>query len=441
MSTNFMRKLIALGPAWVIHEQSKPDGPLQKYDNNRDYLAVANPENYVKLWAPWNSIFPNANGLDANGDVVPGLGPGEGVNTSGRAVLDRLDYEIASVRADNRWVILTSYQFPWWSNGTGGINSDTIDDWNFQPWDRAGMTLWRAFQASGFSAKPDNWSIKPTAFKLPTDGFGVDSAFGRWMKFLYKRYNPAGPSAPTISVRGTMVQPSILALEFVNEPNLQLWPQCTPPANPDVSKDATWQYTSDNIGCQVAQMWQTAMTIGTGYGNTISVYGPGTADTVLSNSTRLTTKYDDFTEKVLSTLVNANHRGGFFNTWTQHNYQDGLAPLGGGATRAGNTQSRLQNRWTGYSENGIASVFLTEGSVVKDAHHSITETQRQQLIAAAYASVLNDEILKGRGIGMFPQYLYYTTTSPADFDSGLVNTDAGHTKRPAFDTFKGFRTI
>lgn len=238
MSAARLRKLIVLGAAWVIHgddAQFAPAGRQQKYETNRAFILGTNADRYVRLWAPWNQIFPNAAGIDGSGTLIPGLGPGEGVNASGLAPLQRLDEEIAWACRDGVNVILTPYQFPWWSNGTAGINANTEQDYRHQPYDRTSQIAWtNDILNAGFpsSLRPGVvW--KPLQFKLPTGGFGVDSQWGRWINWLYQRYSPTNPGRPRINVGGTWTYATLHGLEVSNEPNGQLWPQRTAPAVTD----------------------------------------------------------------------------------------------------------------------------------------------------------------------------------------------------------------
>lgn len=267
---------------------------------------------------------------------------------------------------------------------------------------------------------------------MATDGWGVQSAWGSWINWLYWRYSPANPGRPHVDVGGQMVYATIHGLEISNEPNGQLWPQRTAPADTNPDHAAAWDLTTDNACCATGQMMQSAIAIGAAHANSVKIYGPGTADTVLSTSSRLTTKFDEFTDQTLNVLASLNSLGNFFSVWTQHNYRDLEQPLTN--TRASVTQALLQARWNGYHEAGVRSVFMTEGGVMPAAVGGLA--QQAAALASGFARLNNDTAGQGRGIGMYSQYLYNTATS---FDCGLI--DYTNTARPAYNTFKGFRSI
>ena len=121
-------------------------GNGQRYaDNRRFFRETGTP--WARMWADWSALQP--------------YGPA----TFDQAALAALDEDAAAARADGRRVILTTWRFPNWANGSAD-------------------TFW-----------------------LPAD-LSPGSDWGSWIDFLIGRY-------------GGQVE----ALEVTNEPNLQLRPR------------------------------------------------------------------------------------------------------------------------------------------------------------------------------------------------------------------------
>ena len=238
-ATALLRKAVSLGPEYVIHGPPKVG---QQYATNRSWIldqgaSGVGDEGWVRLWAPFYMLFPGERGVfrTPQGLLDERVPPGAGLNSAGKAVLDRLDAEIAWACRDCKNVAVTVYGYPSWSNGTPAIDadSDPHTDALFQPWDRTDRNAWNrwrdntlgTFAPWGGGNRPDNW--KKLYFKLPTDGFGMDSAWGCFFDWLYWRYSPDNPYRPVVPVGDPAVnqQATITAIEYVNEPNLQLWPQ------------------------------------------------------------------------------------------------------------------------------------------------------------------------------------------------------------------------
>jgi hypothetical protein len=136
---------VALGPGGV--------GDEQRYGSNRRYFGETGCA-WVRLWAEWPKLQP-----------APDLPPDFGV----------LDAEIAAARGDGLKVMLTSWRFPGWANGTAGLAPEPED---------------------------------PT-FVVPKD-LGEGGPFARWIEALGRR--------------------DVDAIEIVNEPNHQMLPQLGLPA-------------------------------------------------------------------------------------------------------------------------------------------------------------------------------------------------------------------
>jgi Cellulase (glycosyl hydrolase family 5) len=137
-------RCVTLGANGVINP-----GSSQDYRSCRAFLRETGTR-WVRIWADWPSLQPER-------DRAPDGG-------SGAWRLAELGRQIDAANADGLKVILTSYRFPRWANGSS-----------------------------------DN-------FKLPAD-FRTSSAWAGWIEFLLHRYRTA-----------------IAGLELVNEPNSQVWP-------------------------------------------------------------------------------------------------------------------------------------------------------------------------------------------------------------------------
>src|SRR4051812_22943227 len=98
-----LRRCVSLGANGVINP-----GSSQDYRTNRAFLIETGTK-WVRLWADWPSLQPEAS-----------LAPDQG---SGAWRVAELDKQIAQANADGIQVILCSYRFPTWSNGTAGLTS------------------------------------------------------------------------------------------------------------------------------------------------------------------------------------------------------------------------------------------------------------------------------------------------------------------------------
>ena len=141
--------------------------------------------------------------------------------------LGALDADVAAARADGLKVMITAWRFAPWTNGGGAPGP-------------AGQDV---------------------TFKLPAD-LSRSSAWGRWVDTLVARF--AGRAD---------------AIEIVNEPNLQLWPQ-------------------SGVVAAVAQMMETAATVAARHSGAPLLVGPATADVDGGSPQR--TAYEVFTRELLA---------------------------------------------------------------------------------------------------------------------------------------------
>jgi hypothetical protein len=402
-----LRRCVALGPAGVIYPGSPQD---YRTGNNRVWLADSRTR-WVRLWADWPSLMPNADELD-----VPRMAT--------------LDAQIVSARADGMRIILTPYRFPTWSNGTDAMTAEQL---------AATMPDRRA--SGQLDAR-----AKSLVFRYPDD-LSPTGAFGRFLALLIERYSPQSPE----EVGG---EQSVDVLELCNEPNLQWWPQ----QGPSITADPYGQGPIV-VHDAIVRMFVTAKQIADDVGSDIVLAGPGSADVTTSH--RLRTGYHSLAERILRNLTAADVVPGPRLAWTHHNYADVTYDQGPGSTApdaatnparqtnlAADMRSRLVGRWAGWPAGDAANpqLLLTEGGATLSnmrARYGLTEPADQrrkqaELIQRNWDRMVSDSG-DGAGIAMTSQYLFYTATY---FDSGLCDEyEAGGATRPSYDTWKGLASF
>src|SRR3954447_5740705 len=97
MASN-LRRLAVLGPAGTIYPGSAQD---YRAASNRTFVKDTKTK-WVRLWADWPTLMPNPGQLDATR-------------------IASLDAQIVQAKRDGLGVILTSYRFPTWANGTAAL--------------------------------------------------------------------------------------------------------------------------------------------------------------------------------------------------------------------------------------------------------------------------------------------------------------------------------
>ena len=165
-----------------------------RVNGNLDRLRALGTR-WVRLWIRWDKaqLFPPSlvpmSDLDGPANDLPVCGSG-----CGYGYIQAIDEQIALARAAGLNVILTTWHFPRWANGTAGMPADSARE------DRGG---------------PDTpvERLKPLEWRVPVGELGPRGYYGQWLGWLMDRY--------AIHGRG-------FTLEIVNEPNRQLWPQQTP---------------------------------------------------------------------------------------------------------------------------------------------------------------------------------------------------------------------
>jgi hypothetical protein len=361
---------VALGPNFATWS-------AYRYESNRARFAETGTT-WVRLWADWALLQPEA-----------GRTPHRG---SGARVLAALDAQIDAAHADGRKVMLTTWRYPRWVNGTASL--DAAQEARHRLPDRL---------------KPgrDPARRKEIEFGVPDD-LSPRGPWGRWIEYLVARY--AG---------------RIDALEIVNEPNLQLWPQRSPDG-------------ALTIDAAVAAMMQTAATVAARHPRAPLLVAPATADP--AGDSRLRTGYDTFTRALLDRLAKRRFAPGPRFAWSHHNYNDVQRDLAGSFNRVAQVRSMLAGRWTGWphGDAGQPGVMVTESGArpeVVARRFGLTDPgqalygQALLLRRALWRLATGPE---GAGVGLVCQYLFVTDVF---FDTGLCELDG--TPRPAYFAWAG----
>jgi hypothetical protein len=273
-------------------------------------------------------------------------------------VVDALDRQVDAARADGMKVMLTAWRFAPWVPGPAGSGDPT--------------------------------------FRVPFD-LGEGSDWAGWIAWLLERY-------------GSRID----ALELMNEPNLQMWPQT-------------------GIDGATATMMETGAAVARRTAEAPLIVAPATADVDAEPGKR--TSYADFTRAVLDRLAERGFAPGPRFAWSHHNYTDVERDLGGASNRVGQVRGMLAGRWTGWPHgNGHSpGVLVTESGArpaVVARNFGITDPG---LPLVAQAEAIRRNLWRmtvgpeGAGVGLVCQYLFVTDRF---YDSGLCEFDG--TRRPAY---------
>ena len=262
-----------------------------------------------------------------------------------------LDADVAAARADGLKVMITVWRFAPWANGGGGAGP-------------AGQDV---------------------TFKLPAD-LSPASAWGRWLDAVVGRY--AGRAD---------------AIEIVNEPNLQLWPQ-------------------SGVVAAVAQMMETAAVVAARHADAPLLAGPATADVDTGSPQR--TPFDEFTRDLLDRLDQHGFDPGPRFAWSHHNYGDVENDLAGAQSSVARVRATLTGRW-----RGAPDLLVTESGARLDrlgaADAATARLKQAELIERSLRRLAFGP--DGAGVGLVFQYLFVTDPT---YDSGLCNLDGS--PRPAY---------
>jgi hypothetical protein len=386
-----LRRCVSLGASGVISP-----GGSQDYSRNSAFLSGTRTR-WTRMWADWPSLQPEA-----------GVAPDTGSGASRLAALDR---QIKQANADGVSVMLTVWRFPRWANGTAALTP--AQDAAYQLQDR-------------ISQGADPGTRKALEFKLPGD-LSRASPYGAFLDFLIRRYNSGNAGRP-----GT-----IAALEVVNEPNLQVWPQ----QGPSTTASA---YGAGPLTAQIAtaQMFVTAQVVNARYGNHVLLLGPGTADR--TGDTRLSAAYSTFTTGLIQRLRAIAFKATTTFGWSVHNYTDVEYDQGAGSSlgrttnRAADVRRLIAGAWTGWPAGNAANpgIAITEGGARLAKIASVYGISEAAALRSKQAALLTANWNRmylgsdGAGVGMLSWYLFYTDVN---FDDGLCEVDG--TKRPAYSAW------
>jgi hypothetical protein len=393
-----------------------PNGGIQP-GSAQDYRVVRGrpwwPElraaiGWLRVWADWPTLQPDP--TRALGDPA----------SPGHAALIALDEQIRFAKDDGLAVLLIPYRYPLWANGTAALAPGALGDLGdlaLAPADRTREAAWAA-RGTGM---PTGW--KAREFALPLDGHGPGSAWGRFMAALFERY-----VAPRTDLGPAPAPPRVDAVEVVNEPNLQLWPQRSP--SPDPARPFSVEGTELTVHRAVAEMMVTVDGLARAAGG-IPCLGPSTADGDSTEPRLVSAVGDGFAGALLDELDRQGFAGGCHWTWSYHNYLD----MEQGTGRVSALREQLAGRWRGLQHDGGAAVAATEGGCRLAAfgdglsHAARLRAQAQRLARSIERH--RDPSDLGAGLTLLTQY---TATADPDYDCGLREADGG--RRPAFDAWR-----
>ena len=316
-------------------------GDEQRYGSNRRFVAETGCT-WVRLWAEWPKLQPD-----------PAKPPG----------FATLDAEIKAARADGLKVMLTSWRFPRWANDTAALTPE--QDAAFEP-------------AARVRPGADPARRKDLSFRVPAD-LGPESPYGRWIAALGDR--------------------DADAIEVVNEPNHQLWPQ-------------------RDVHRPIARMIATAHAVT----KDKLIAGPATADR--NGSGPLDTAHLEFAEALFDELDAIGFRADPRTAWSHHNYGDVESDSTDRIATAG---ALVRTRWPNapilVTESGARLTTVAREERLRD--DVLVRRRQAELIAANYERLRTTRA--GAGVEMVLQYLFITDMN---YDSGLCELDGR--PRPAY---------
>jgi hypothetical protein len=380
-----LRKCVVMGP--INHggdvEDLRVNGNLDK--------VLASGARWVKLWIRWDKaqLFPPSrvpmSSLHTPANDAPGYGTGGGYQ-----YIRVIDEQIALARSAGLNVILVSWLFPRWSNGTEGRPAD---------WSRPDRG----------SASTPVANLKAMEHRVPIGQLGTTGYYGQWLGWLINRYRGYGQS---------------FVLEIMNEPNLQFWPQQGP--SPTADPYAQGPLAIDSY---VAQMIDTARALSAARGHPIRIGVGGMADRFGADS-RFHTNFQTAVPRTLDRLAARNFPNTPSFVWTHHNYSDIERDIPS-PTRAEMTVGYLRGRWRGRGGQAAPKVWLTEGGARLGVSQATDLNRQAGLVRSSW-----DRMTAAVGVEMFPNYLMYESPYA---NSGLrYSLAAGGGPRPVWDVFRAF---
>jgi hypothetical protein len=426
-----LKKSIDITPNGVLNPGSRQD---YLWLRSQPWWEEILPDTrYIRFWVDWPSLQPDP--TYALGEAPPG--------SIERFRLENLDAQIRAANADKLKVILMPYRYPQWANGTAQIRIGTDDDRLFEPEHRA---LGSAFVPWFFDRTRAAPSLKDLRYRLP-GSHAPESSWGTYVRALFERW-----------VDRADIHGRAHAIEVVNEPNFQLWPQRGPAADTStlarrfevgetspfrVNQVPTSQMT---IHLAVAEMMQTVDVFARAYQPTIMCFAPSTSDTDLARTGayRRVSKFADtpystsladaFVPRLLDELDRVGFKGGGRWLWSFHNYNDWERA----EDRATYLRALLNGRWRGRADAlGEPVLVATEGGCrlarVDDRFPGVTGAellQKHAVIVTEGIARFGQDTGVGAGVRLLTQY---TVCADPGFDDGLRNSDGGW--RPAWDAW------
>jgi hypothetical protein len=346
---------------------------------------------WVRIWIRWDKaqlfppVFVPMTELDGPLNDLAPCGPGCGFR-----YIQAIDEQIALARAAGLNVILTTWFFPRWANGTAGKPAD---------WAR---------EDRGSPSDPVE-RLKPLEWRLPVGQLGETGYYGMWLAWLIDRYRSHGRN---------------LVLEIMNEPNGQLWPQQapSPTADPYAPGDVT-------VGAHVAEMIATARAVSADRGHPIGLAGPALSDRARPND-RLFTTLETAVPQTLDALARLGFAPTHTFVWTHHNYFDIERNISS-PTRAELVRELLRGRWSGRGGPADPRVWLTEGGARLGSGEVSDLAVQAALVAASWKRMTG-----APGVELFSNYLMYADPVA---NSGLCESIAsGGAPRPLWEVFRRF---
>jgi hypothetical protein len=407
MST-YLRKCIDIAPTSIVTPNPFLPNDYRNLRFQSWWPALRATTSHLRLWADWPSLqhSPQAPGSDPR-DV---------------ASIEALDAQLDQAHADGMQIILLPYRYPSWANETAAI---TVPDAQFEPWDRhARLSEYLAYLAGN---RP-NQTWKSVLYRMPPEGFGPDSRWARFVAWLWDRYGDR-----------------IAAIEVVNEPNLQLWPQRSPVETDDFA--ARWAVADTRlvVAEQVAQMMETVDSLSRARGDRWVLLAPSCSDTENATIRRYQTVAhpnsavaETFTGALLTALADRGFTADERWVWAYHNYTD----IERDRRHVVDVRALLAaGGWSGRTLDGGPELWATEGGVrlnvmntrFTDALQHVLSVEERKLYQAR---VLTEALSRhhsakgaGAGVGLLTQY---TTYADRGFDDGILDEVVlGAAQRPS----------
>jgi Cellulase (glycosyl hydrolase family 5) len=349
---------------------------------------------WVRIWVRWDKaqLFPPSqlswSRLDSTSNDLPGCGTGCGFR-----YIQAIDAQVAAARAAGLNVVLVTWHFPRWSNGTQGVPAD---------WAR---------EDRGSAATPVE-RLKPMEYRVPIGQLGRNGYYGRWIDWLIGRYARYGRN---------------LALELMNEPNHQLWPQQGPSATGDPYGPGPVV-----IDDYVAEMMETARAVSSARRDPVLLLGPGLSDRFGADS-RLMTNFQTAVPETLSRLAERGFKSASHFVWSHHNYSDVERNIAS-PTRAEQARGYLVGRWRGLGGTSAPKLWLTEGGARLGQSQATDLTMQAELVRLNW-----ERMSAAAGIQMWSNYLLYADPTA---NSGLRDERLGSAApRPVWNVFASFPAV